>query len=243
MKNTILITGANGGVGGMILSHLLKNGHRNIVSQYRSSAENLQKLYQAYDLNYEQFCFEGDLNDETTVKKIGATIREKHGFVGTVVNVAGSSKNAMSWKMTKDDFMSVIQDNLLSAFLCSKEFIPEMRDKQFGRIINFSSIVGTTGIAGASAYCAAKAGLMGLTKSMSKELANKNITVNAVALGYFNAGLIDDVSEDLKAEIKKSIPMQRFGEASDIGSLIQYLISDDAKYFTGQVVNLNGGQI
>lgn len=243
MKNTILVTGANGGIGGMILSYLLKSGHRNLVAQYRTNADNLKTLFKSYDLNFDNHCFEGDLNDEATIKQIGSQIREKHGFVGTVVNVAGASKNGMSWKTSKEDFMSVIQDNLLSAFLCSKEFIPDMREKQFGRIINFSSIVGSTGVAGASAYCAAKAGLVGLTKSMSKELANKNITVNAIALGYFNAGLIDDVSDELKTEIKKTIPMQRFGEEADIGSLVEFLISDESKYITGQVLHLNGGQL
>lgn len=242
MKNTILITGANGGIGNMILNYLLTKGHRNIVAQYRSSSDNIQKAFQAHDLNFENHSYQTDLIDEESVKKMGTALREKHGFIGTVVNVAGASKNAMSWKMSKKDFMSVVEDNLLSAFLCSKEFVPEMREKQYGRIINFSSIVGSTGVAGASAYCAAKAGLMGLTKSMSRELASKNITVNAIALGYFNAGLIGDVADDMKTEIKKTIPMQRFGEETDIGSLVQYIVSEESRYFTGQVVNLNGGQ-
>ena len=227
----------------MILSYLIKHGRRDVVALYRKNSENIQALFKMHDINFESKAYDVDLCDEASIQNVAKIIRDQHGFVGTVINVAGSSKNGMSWKISKNDFMTVIQDNLLTAFLCSKEFIPDMREKQFGRIIHFSSIVGSTGIAGASSYCAAKAGLAGLTKSMSKELASKNITVNAIALGYFNAGLINDVSDDMQSEIKKSIPMQRFGEESDIGSLIQYLISDEAKYFTGQIVNLNGGQI
>jgi len=241
--NAILITGSNGGIGGMILSYLLKNGHRNIICQYRRSSDQIKKIFEIYAVDPTNRIFQADLNDEVSVQNKGIEIRKKHAFVSTIINVAGSSKNGMSWKITKNDFISVIHDNVLSAFLCSKEFIPDMREKNFGRIINFSSIVGHTGIAGASSYCAAKAALMGLTKSMSKELASKKITVNAIALGYFNAGLINEVSDDIKTEIKKNIPMQRFGDENDIGSLIQYLIGQESNYITGQIINLNGGQI
>ena len=117
-----------------------------------------------------------------------------------------------------------------------------MRENKFGRIVNFSSIVGFTGMAGASHYASAKAGLIGLTKSLALELAPKGITVNAIALGYFNAGLIEDVSTDLQNEIKKKIPMGRFGEKQDIGPAIEYLISPESQFYTGQVMHLNGGQ-
>lgn len=243
MINSVLITGGNGGIGGMILNHLLGKGHKNVFCQYRNGNQNLIEAFTANDMNPEDHIVQANLSNESEVKRMGKFLRDKTEFIGSVINVAGASKNGMSWKTSKEDFMSVIDDNLLSAFLCSKEFIPDMRERQFGRIINFSSIVGSTGIAGAASYCAAKAGLIGLTKAMSKELATKNITVNAVALGYFEAGLIDSVPEELKAEIKKSIPMQRFGTQKDIGSLIEYMISNDANYYTGQVVHLNGGQI
>ena len=144
--------------------------------------------------------------------------------------------------MTKDDFMRVVEDSLLTTFLCSKTFIPDMRESKYGRIINFSSIVGSTGMPGASHYAAAKAGVMGFSKSLSLELANKNITVNALALGYFNAGLIDSVSKDLQAEIIKKIPANRFGEEQDIGAAVKYLLSPEAQFLTGQVIHLNGGQ-
>ncbi len=243
MNSSMILTGANGGVGGMILSHLLKKGHRNIFCQYRSKNENLNKTLQSYDLNPEIYSVRADLKDESDIKKMGDRLREKAGFIGRVINVAGASKNGMSWKTSRADFMSVIEDNLLTSFLCSKEFIPDMREKKFGRIINFSSIVGSTGVAGAASYCAAKAALVGLTKSMGKELASRNITVNAIALGYFNGGLIADIPEDMKTEIMNSIPMRRFGNAEDIGSLVEYIIADESQYFTGQVVHLNGGQL
>ncbi len=128
------------------------------------------------------------------------------------------------------------------AFLCSKHFIPKMRECGEGRIINFSSVTAFTGIPGASHYAAAKAGLVGFTKSLALELANKKITANAIALGYFGTGLIDSVPEHLQAEIKTKIPLNRFGDASDVGSTVEFLLSDSAAFMTGQVLHLNGGQ-
>ena len=171
-----------------------------------------------------------------------AEISKNLGPVAYLINVAGASTNSMSWKMSKKDFMDIFEANVLSAFLCSKAVVPQMREMQFGRIINFSSIVGSTGVVGAAHYSAAKAALIGLTKSMALELASKKITVNAVALGYFNAGLIESVPENIRTQIRGNIPMNRFGEEDDIGSAIQYLISNEASFLTGQTLHLNGGQ-
>jgi 3-oxoacyl-[acyl-carrier protein] reductase len=238
----ILITGTNGGVGQFIAHYLLSQGERNIVCHYRSENERVQSLLKKFDLDPAKHSIQADLIDETSVLNMANTIKEKSGHINRLVNVAGSSSNAMSWKMTKVDFMKVIEDSLLTTFLCSKAFIPDMRESKFGRIINFSSIVGFSGMPGASHYAAAKAGLVGFTKSLSLELANKNITVNALALGYFNAGLIDSVSKDLQTEIIKKIPANRFGEEQDVGSAVKFLLSDEAQFLTGQVIHLNGGQ-
>ena len=238
----ILITGTNGGVGQFIAHYLLTQGERNIICHYRSENERVQNLLKEFDLDPSKHSIQADLVDESSVTNMANVLKEKFGGVDRLVNVAGSSSNAMSWKMSRNDFMRVIEDSLLTSFLCSKAFIPDMREKKFGRIINFSSIVGFSGMPGASHYAAAKAGLVGLTKSLSLELANKNITVNALALGYFNAGLIDSVSKDLQAEIIKKIPSNRFGEEQDVGSAVKYLLSKEAQFLTGQVIHLNGGQ-
>lgn len=238
----VLITGTNGGVGQFVAHYLLSQGERNIVCHYRSENDRVHSLLKKFDLDPTKHSINANLIDETSVLAMANTIKDNFGGVDRLVNVAGSSSNAMSWKMSKNDFMRVIEDSLLTTFLCSKAFIPDMREKKFGRIINFSSIVGSTGMPGASHYAAAKAGLMGYTKSLALELANKNITVNALALGYFNAGLIDSVSKDLQAEIIKKIPVNRFGEEQDVGSAVKFLLSPEAQFLTGQVIHLNGGQ-
>ena len=143
--------------------------------------------------------------------------------------------------MSKESFVDVVNANLLSAFLCSKEFIPQMREQASGRIINFSSVVAFTGTVGSAHYCAAKAGVVGLSKALSLELASKNITVNTVALGYFDRGLINDVSETLQEEIKGRTPIKRFGQANEVGSLVTYILNKDAEFTTGQVFHINGG--
>ncbi len=238
----ILVTGANGGIGQFIARHLLKKGERNLICHYRSGSEDVVSLLKEFDLDPAKHAVQADLVQEESVQKMAQTVRETLGGVDRVVNVAGSSTNSMSWKMSKEQFMNVIENNLLTSFLCSKVFIPEMREKKYGRIINFSSIVGFTGMAGVCHYSAAKAGLVGLTKSLSLELASKGITVNAIALGYFNAGLIESVPADMQEDIKKKIPMGRFGEQEDVGSAVEFLLSPQAQFLTGQVIHLNGGQ-
>ncbi|HEY8270709.1 MAG TPA: SDR family oxidoreductase [Pseudobdellovibrionaceae bacterium] len=241
-ETATLITGSNGGVGQFITKYLLEKGHRNLVCHYRSKNDQVITLLKAFDLDPAKHSVQADLSDENSISRMAQQIQINFKFVEKVVNVAGSSTNALSWKMTKQDFMHVLEDNLLTSFLCSKEFIPNMREQKRGRIVNFSSIVGFTGVAGAAHYCAAKAGLVGLTKSISLELASKGITVNAIALGYFNAGLLESVPAEMKQEILKKIPMGRFGTGQDIGAAVEYLLSDSAQFFTGQVLHLNGGQ-
>lgn len=241
-NGTILITGANGGIGQFISHYLLSQGERNIVCHYRTENDHILSLLKKFDLDLTLHSIDADLTNESSIQVMYETISKRCGSVDRLINVAGSSSNAMSWKMSKSDFMTVIENNLLTAFLCSKIFIPDMREKQFGRIINFSSVVGFSGMPGASHYSAAKAGLIGLTKSLSLELANKNITVNALALGYFSTGLIESVPKDLQNEIVKKIPMNRFGNEQDIGAAVKYLLSPEAQFITGQVLHLNGGQ-
>ncbi len=238
----ILITGANGGIGQYIARYLLSRGERNVVLHYRSANENVDRLLREFGMDPKMHAVQADLLDEAAVIDIAGTLKERFGGVNRLVNVAGSSSNAMSWKLPSTEFVRILNDNLVTSFVCCKAFIPDMREGNYGRIINFSSIVGFTGMAGASHYAAAKAGLGGLTKSLALELASKGITVNAIALGYFNAGLIETVPPDLREDIKNRIPMRRFGHEQDIGTLVSYLLSQEAGFMTGQVLHLNGGQ-
>lgn len=237
----ILVTGAGSGIGLSIVETLLSNGFTQLICQYRNRNVELFDLLKKFNLSPEEYTIKAELTDEVDISKINEFGKNKFGNIYGLINVAGASTNSMSWKMTKDDFTKVINANLLSTFLCSKEFIPEMREQGIGRIINFSSVVAFTGTVGSAHYCAAKAGVVGLSKALSLELANKKITVNTIALGYFDRGLINDVSIELQEEIKSKTPIKRFGQANEVGALIKYILGLDAEFTTGQVFHINGG--
>jgi 3-oxoacyl-[acyl-carrier protein] reductase len=241
-KCVTLITGANGGVGQHIARFLLESGETNIVCHYRNDRDKVDDLLREFGIDPMRHAIQSELTSESSVERMANTLRENFGGINRLVNVAGSSTNGMHWKLTANDFSQVINDSLLSTFLCCKAFSPEMRESRYGRIVNISSIVGFTGIAGASHYAAAKAGLVGFTKSIALELASRNITANALALGYFDSGLIDSVPESTQAMLKERIPAGRFGGKNDIGAAVNYLLCDDASFVTGQIIHLNGGQ-
>ena len=199
---SIVITGAGGGIGLAVTNYFLSKNITNIVCHYRNRHESLFNVFKQYGHDPEAFCYQGDLSIESDVDKFKEFVNSKNSKIWAIINIAGASTNKMSWKLTKAEFQQIIDSNLLSVFLCCKAFIPSMRGNLGGRIINFSSVVAFTGAVGASHYCAAKAGILGFTKTLSLELANKNITANSIALGYFNAGLIQDVPEELKLKIQ-----------------------------------------
>ena len=240
-SGTILVTGSNGGIGSGVIEFLLKSGARNLACHYRHEKDKISACLAKYDLDPERHLFQAALTNEAEVKNMRLQIEAKLTPVWGLLNIAGSSSNALSWKMELSDFQQIINDNLISTFLCCREFMPAMRANASGRIINISSVIAHTGAAGASHYCAAKAAICGWTKSIALELAPKNITVNALALGYFNAGIISHVSPELQAEVKARIPLKRFGETNEIGAYINFLLSAEGQYTTGQVININGG--
>jgi len=237
----ILITGANGGLGSVLVDYLLSHGVTNIACAYHSDCDRLREVFNSHNMDFDSHCFGADLVVESEVKALYDTVSRVRGKVWGVINVAGGSSNGVSWKLSGDEFQEVVNQNLFSSFLVSKMFIPDMRENVSGRIINFSSIVGFKGVAGASHYCAAKAGIAGLTRSLALELVNKNITVNALALGYFDGGLVYDIPVEIREQLKEEIPQHRFGKVSELGGLIRYLLSDEGAYMTGQVLHINGG--
>lgn len=241
-KGAVLVTGANGGVGQHIARYLLESGERELVCHYRGDRTHVDALLREFDLDPETQAVQADLSDEESVVAMFDTVRGSVGAVSRLVNVAGSSTNAMSWKITRSEFSKVIDDSLLTTFLCCKHAIPAMRESHYGRIVNISSIVGFTGVVGAAHYAAAKAGLVGFTKSVALEVASRGITANAIALGYIDAGLINAVPEQMQVDIRGRIPAGRFGSKADVGGAVRYLLADDASFLTGQVLHLNGGQ-
>lgn len=236
-----LITGANGGLGSEIVKSLLSSGVENIACHYRSECDVITNILEEKGLDPANYLFKAELTAEDQVHQMREEIEQKLGPVYNLVNLAGGSTNGVSWKLSREQYQEVIDMNLTSTFVACKEFIPGMRERGYGRIINTSSVVGSTGVPGASHYCASKAAVLGYSKSIALELVNKNITVNTVSLGYFNTGLIHDVPEELQEQIKAQIPIKRFGEPKEIASAIMYLLRQDAGYTTGQVIHINGG--
>lgn len=242
MTQVTLLTGSNGGIGLAVAEHLLERGHRALAFHYRSSSDRISDCLKRFDLDPKRHLFKADLSNESDVAQLRTSVEQSLGAVWGLVNIAGGSSNSMSWKTSLADFRKVLDDNLTSTFLACREFIPSMRQAGSGRIINVSSVVASTGAVGASHYCAAKGAINSYTKALSLELASKNITANALALGYFQYGLINQVNEQLQAEIKERIPMKRFGTGTDVGGYIRFLLSDESAFTTGQVIHINGGQ-
>jgi len=238
---TILLTGASGGVGLALTDYLLACGHTNLACQYRTNADMLFETVRRYGLDPDAHCFRADLADEADVRALGGEVHDAFGTVWGLINLAGSTSNSMSWKLPFEEFQRVLADNLTSTFLTCREFIPSMREAGGGRIVNISSVVAFTGVAGASHYAAAKAGIVGFTKAISRELASRHVTVNVLALGYFEYGMLYTVPEELREDIRGQIPAARFGSAAEIGGMTVHLLSDEGAYTTGQVLHINGG--
>lgn len=232
-KKVIVITGASGGMGTALTNWFIQQDYNLVLHSHSSqitlpAAENVLLIT-------------GDLREEKTAQELIDGALERYGRIDVVINNAGISRSAMSWKTEFEAWKETMAINLDAPFLVSKAVIPHMRAQKSGSIINISSVVAQTGAIGTAAYAASKAGLIGLTKTLSKELASANINVNALALGYFNTGMIEDVPTELQAEIIKTIPMNRLGDPETVCKTIEWLIADESRYVTGQVVNLNGG--
>jgi NAD(P)-dependent dehydrogenase (short-subunit alcohol dehydrogenase family) len=231
-KKTILIIGSSGGLGSAILS-CFDNEKYNLALHYYSNSHFIQsKNYKSY---------QADITQEDEVEQLIKNVISDFGTIDIVLNNAGVTISQISWKTQLSNWEKTIAINLTGPFLVTKHVLPYMRKNNWGRIIYMSSIVAQTGFVGASAYAASKAGLLGLVKTISKEVANKGITINAIALGYFNAGMIEDVPQDMQAQLKEAIPVSALGKPEELAELIKYIVSEKSTYLTGQTINLNGG--
>jgi NAD(P)-dependent dehydrogenase (short-subunit alcohol dehydrogenase family) len=196
---------------------------------------------ETYELSCDHAWFHADLRDEAAIEQLVKSVVAHYGKVDVLINNAGISRNGMSWKLPTEAWNDVMAVNLTAPFLLMKAVIPGMRERRYGRIISISSIVGQTGMAGTAAYTATKAGLIGLSKTIAKETATSGIAVNTLALGYFDAGMISEVSPELQEQIIKQIPKQRLGDTATILATIDWLLQSEADYVTGQTIGLNGG--
>ena len=179
---------------------------------------------------------------EDTENMINEIIRQ-YTRIDVLVNNAGVTKDTLLMRMKKEDFEDVININLVGTFNVTKNVIPYMMKQKNGRIINISSVVGISGNAGQANYAASKAGIIGFTKSLAKEVGSRNILVNAVAPGFIETQMTDVLKEEVKEEISKTIPLKRTGKPIDVANVVKFLASEDSSYITGQVINVDGGML
>ena len=243
MEKCALITGATRGIGKQIAITLAKQGY-NIALNYRKENEELENTKKEIEkLGGQVLAVKGDVaNFEDCEKFVKQTI-ERFEQIDVLVNNAGITKDMLLMRMKKEDFEQVIDTNLVGTFNVTKNVVPYMMKARFGRIINISSVVGISGNAGQTNYSASKAGIIGFTKSLAKEIASRNILVNAVAPGFIETNMTDILKDDVKQEIAKNIPLRRMGTAQDVANIVKFLASEDSSYITGQVIQVDGGML
>ena len=236
-----VVTGASRGIGREIAVTLASKGAVVIVN-YNGSAARAEEVVkeieeaggkaEAVQCNVSEFAKSAELMDYVV---------KKYGRVDILVNNAGITRDNLLMKMSEEDFDAVIDTNLKGAFNCIKNISRQMLKQRGGRIINISSVSGVMGNAGQANYCASKAGIIGLTKSVARELGSRGITANAVAPGFIRTEMTDVLPEDVKKAMGEQIPLKHFGETKDIAEAVAFLASDEAAYITGQVLHVDGG--
>lgn len=234
-----LVTGASGGIGQSIAKALFDQGAKVVLTGRNKDA--LDKLAQSLGDPARAFVVVGDLSSAEAADKVLAEAEAATGGIDILVNNAGLTRDTLAMRMTDEAWQNVIDVNLTAAFRLSRAAIKTMMKRRYGRIINISSIVGTTGNPGQANYCASKAGLVGMSKALAAEIASRNITVNCVAPGFIETAMTDALNDDQKARINEKIPAQRMGTPDEIAAAVVYLASAEASYVTGQTIHVNGG--
>ncbi len=232
-----LITGASGGIGEEIARLLHAQGA--VVGLHGTRVEKLEAL--AGELGENAHIFPANLSDPDEVKALGQKAEEELGGVEILVNNAGITRDGLFVRMSDEDWDSVINVNLSAVFRLTRELTHPMMRRRFGRIINITSVVGVTGNPGQANYCAAKAGMIGFSKSLAQEIASRNVTVNCVAPGFIESAMTEKLNDKQKDAIMGAIPMRRMGTGFEVASAVSYLASDVAGYITGQTIHVNGG--
>jgi 3-oxoacyl-[acyl-carrier protein] reductase len=240
---TAVVTGGSRGIGRSIALELAKKG-ANVVVNYAGSESKAQAVVEEIEqLGVKAFKVQADVADENQVKDmIGAAI-EKFGSVDILVNNAGITRDNLLMRMKESEFDQVINTNLKGVFVCTKAVTRQMMKQRCGRIINVASIVGVSGNPGQANYVAAKAGVIGLTKTTAKELASRNILVNAVAPGFISTDMTDELTDEQREGMLSLIPLAKLGQPEDVAKVVRFLASEDANYITGQTIHIDGGMV
>ena len=241
-KNAV-VTGATRGIGREIAFTLAKNG-ANVAINYRTLNEDVERLIEelkSYGTNI--VAVKCDISDEEEVKNFIAESKKQLGSIDILINNAGITKDGLLMRMKEKDFSDVLDVNLKGTFITTREAASIMMKQRHGKIINISSVVGVIGNAGQCNYAASKAGVIGFSKSVARELASRNITVNVVAPGFINTDMTGVLPEKVKESMLQGIPLKRIGDPKDIANVVLFLASDLSNYITGQVINVDGGMV
>ncbi|ARB40959.1 MULTISPECIES: 3-oxoacyl-[acyl-carrier-protein] reductase [Mammaliicoccus] len=241
MTKTAIVTGASRGIGRKIALELGKEGY-NVVVNYAGNKEKAEEVVsEIKSFGVEAFAFQANVSEQDEVKAMIKETTSQFGTIDVLVNNAGITRDNLLMRMKQDEWDDVINTNLKGVFNCVQAVTRPMLKQKSGRIINLSSVVGSLGNAGQVNYVATKSGVEGMTRTFARELASRGITCNAVAPGFIVSDMTDQLSDELKEQMKSQIPLARFGEDSDIAHTVAFLASDKASYITGQTIHVNGG--
>lgn len=241
-SKTALITGGARGIGRDISLSLSEKGF-DIGINFRKSKKEAEQLKREIEerFNRKVLLLKGDVSRRRDVQGMVRDFIKEFGRIDVLVNNAGITKDNLLIRLTENDFREVIDVNLIGTFLMTKEVIPHMLRRRSGSIINISSIVGIFGNKGQTNYSASKAGIIGFSKSLAKEVASRNIRVNVIAPGFIETDMTDGLPDEIKEKILKNIPLGRFGKPREVSHLVTFLASDESSYMTGQVFLIDGG--
>ncbi|OCL26054.1 3-oxoacyl-[acyl-carrier-protein] reductase [Orenia metallireducens] len=240
-----VVTGSSRGIGKAIALKLAKEGATIVINYpFAGEAENAQEAVGEIEaLGGKAIAIEADVTDMDQVKDMVKATTKELGSLDILINNAGITRDTVLMRMKESDWDAVLTVNLKGAFNATKAVTRTMMKQKSGRIINMSSVIGLVGNTGQANYAASKAGLIGFTKSVAKELATRGITVNAIAPGFIKTAMTDELPENVVEEMIAAIPMKEFGEVEDIANLVAFLASDEARYITGEVIRVDGGMV
>jgi 3-oxoacyl-[acyl-carrier protein] reductase len=243
LDKVVLVTGAARGIGRAICLKMAKSGY-DVSVNYRTKTDEVEELKKEIE-SYGVRCalVQGDVGSFEECENMVKETVEQLGKIDVLVNNAGITKDGLLMRMSQEDFNKVIDVNLVGTFNMTRNVIPLMVKQKSGRIVNISSVSGVAGNAGQTNYSASKAGIIGFTKSLAKEVASRNILVNAVAPGFVATDMTKVLTDDQKANINSFIPLKRVGTPEDIANVVKFLSSDESSYITGQVIHVDGGML
>lgn len=238
---TVLITGGSRGIGRAMALAFAEEG-TNVIINYTSDEENAKNAIKEIEkFGVKGLAIRANISKAEEVNSMFDKIKEDFDVIDILINNAGITRDSLFIGMKEKDWDEVIEVNLKGMFLCTKAVIRKMLRQRYGRIVNISSVVGVIGNPGQANYCASKAGVIGFTKSLAREVASRNITVNAIAPGFIKTDMTDALPEDIKESVMGTIPMGRYGNPEDIANIAVFLSSDKAGYITGQIIHIDGG--